>query len=210
MSPKESHPPELDDAEEAIEASNFDDAIEGAKSFLNADRLSVRQRAKRLTGLAHYHKGEYQEAVPYLRAVAESEESTDAWFNLATSATQAEEVSTGLEAFRRATDLNDSDRLALPQMHFNFAKALVDISEYERALERLNWLGGAYAELGITDDTFLRLRGVPFLSKTLELAVEVFTELDRGADGRTWMDSLASEVDDRGSEEIDQFRQELS
>lgn len=210
MSDEETLPSELQSAEEELEEANDGAAIERAEPFLDADRPAVRRRALRITGLAHFHRGDYDAAVPFLREVAEAEETTDAWFNVVTSATMAGQVSKGLQAFRRATELNDSEGLTLPKMHYYFARALIDTGEYERALQPLEWLREAYADLGITDNHFVHRRGFPFLDHTLELVVEVFRELARDAEGRAWLDVLAPEVDEQGNETIDKYKQKLS
>lgn len=194
--------PELTEARAAFDAGRFELAIEAAEPHLNSPDAPLRAQASRVAGLAHFQRGEYAAATDLLEAAAKVTDDPDGWFNVATSATMAGDVERGAKAFGRAVEGEGSERLSLPQMHFYYALALKEAGEYERALEPLTWLRSVYADLTITDDTFVYIRGVPFLSHTLDLAVEVFTALARGNEGRAWMNELASEVDAEGRETI--------
>lgn len=201
--------PELTEARGAFEAGRFEAAIEAATPYLASPDSALRVQANRVAGLALFQQGQYATAANLLEAAAEIADNSDAWFNVATSATMAGEVERGAEAFQRTINGGGSKLISLPRMYFYYALALKAVEAYERMLEPLTWLRNVYAELTITDSTFLHIRGVPFLSHTLGVAVEAFTALDQGERGRAWMDVLAAEVDSDGRAAIARLRDRL-
>jgi len=71
-------------------------------------------------------------------------------------------------------------------------------------------LRSIYEQLKITDDTFVYIRGVPFLSHTMDVAVDVFRGLGESFAWSQWIDSFAEKLDDEGREYLESVAQRLA
>ena len=91
-----------------------------------------------------------------------------------------------------------------------YACALRGVSEHKLALIQINELRKIYEQLKITDSTFLYLRGVPFLSHTMDVAVDVFKGLGRDFSPKEWIDDFAKKLDEEGQQYLIEVQKTLN
>ena len=103
-----------------------------------------------------------------------------------------------------------SDGLSSPFIRQYYACALRDRGEFARAFEQVEELRAIYEQLKITDDTFVYIRGVPFLSHTMDVAVDVFRGLGDSFDWQQWVDAFAKNLDDEGREYLQSVKERLA
>lgn len=205
--------PELRDAWRALETDELDTASSLAEKHVYALDADLARESKKIIALVQFRNKHYATAAPLFHEVAKS--STDAadWFNVCTSATLAGDVSLGEHAFQQALNSQQASGYAqqpsIPFMRQYFACALRDRHEYKKALEQIEELRAIYEQLKITDDTFVYIRGVPFLSHTMNVAVDVFRGLGGSFDASVWIDRFASKLDDEGREYLQMVKQRL-
>ena len=205
--------PELRDAWLALETDYVDRALELATQHTNSRDVELAADAKKLVALIQFRRGQYKTALALFRDVVAVHDDAGNWFNVATAATLDGEIESGRTAFDRALAAiergNVADGLSSPFIRQYYACALRDRSEFTRALEQIEALRSIYEQLKITDDTFVYIRGVPFLSHTMEVAVDVFHGLGDGFDWNQWIESFARKLDDEGREYLNTVKQRL-
>jgi len=187
---------------ELLKNEKYEEVILQAKKLLKHKTEAIAKDANKLIGMAQFRQAKYQEALlHFLRATEYNPELND-WFNVITSATLSKNIKVGRNAFDKAVELQlDSghkEQPSIPFMRQYYACALRDIGEYDLALEQINELRQIYEQLKITDTTFVYIRGVPFLSHTMDVAVDVFNGLGANFDAQEWIDSFSSKLDDEG------------
>ena len=207
--PADAAPDPLVRADSLLGAGDYAAAVRQASPVLQDADTERQTEAYRIVGLARFQLQEYALAADALEIVARRRNGSDDWFNVATSATLARQVDRGRRAYDEAVARGRWERLNSAQAPFYYAFALRDVGAYEQALDPLTELRAVYAALSITDDTFLYIRGVPFLSDTLELATEIFQALGRPAEGRAWMEELIEAVDPEGQALVARYAAEL-
>ncbi|MAI71629.1 MAG: hypothetical protein CMM01_12030 [Rhodopirellula sp.] len=201
-SPGDKRHPQLRDAWLAFENANPDRALQLAEPYLTDIDRRLSTNAKKLVGLVHFRHNNYEEAFQLFRDVAATQNDAESWFNVVTAATLNGEIQSGREAFDNAVSARTregaSDGISIPFMRQYYACALRDQRQYHLAFQQITELRNIYEQLKITDDTFVYLRGVPFLSHTMDVAIDVFLGLGDSFDANGWIDSFASHVDDDG------------
>lgn len=204
---------ELSSARNALEQERFEDVLAETEPFLNSKNDVLRLEAYKLAGLAYFRSQRYEQATLHFQTVARSSTDATDWFNVVTSATLAGDFETGADAFDKALECqkeaNYSQETSVPFMRYYYACALRDKSQWETALQQINELRKTYEQLHITDDTFVYIRGVPFLGQTLRVAIDVFQGLGRNADAETWFNSFAKNLDEDGRTLVEVYRSTL-
>jgi tetratricopeptide (TPR) repeat protein len=163
--------------------------------------------------MALFRQGRYQEALSYFQKATEYSPDINDWFNVITSGTLSKNVEVGRDAFNKAVqiqlDTGHKEQPSIPVMRQYYACALRDIGKYELALEQINELRPIYEQLKITDTTFLHIRGMPFLSHIMDVAVDIFNGLDSSFNAHEWIDSFSSKLDDEGQEYLNEVKAKI-
>ena len=191
----------------------FSRIISEAKKLLGHKSALIAKDANKLMGMSLFRQAKYQEALPYFQKATEYNPEINDWFNVITSGTLSKNVEVGRNAFDKAVQLQlDSghkEQPSIPFMRQYYACALRDIGEYELALEQINELRQIYEQLKITDTTFVYIRGVPFLSHTMDVAMDVFNGLGASFDAKEWIDSFSSKLDEEGQEYLNEVKAKI-
>ena len=202
--------PLLQRAWDHLRAERFDAAIREATPHLPAAAPSLRREANKLCGLARFKGDDPEGALPHMEAAAEGSEQTEDWFNVVTTAALAGRVELAWQAFETAAECQErsghTQQPPLPMMRYYFACALRDRGEFALAFEQIDALRETYGRLVTTDDTFVHMRGVPFLGQTLRLAEDVLRGLGNRVDGLAWLEQFAGPLDEEGQAMIDRMR----
>lgn len=210
----EKHPRELRDAWLAFETDYPDRALQLAEPHLHSSNPDLAVDAKKLVALIHFRRRDYATALPLFRAVVTTHDDAGNWFNVCTAATLGGDIELGEQAFQQALAAQQrgavSDGLSIPFMRQYYACALRDRGEFSKALIQIEELRSIYEHLKITDDTFVYIRGVPFLSHTMETAIDVFRRLGESTVWQRWIDSFAEKLDDEGREYLGSIKQRLA
>ncbi|MEZ6070023.1 MAG: hypothetical protein R3C10_07025 [Pirellulales bacterium] len=192
---------------------DFDKAIALAKPFLSSPDPELRLQAKKHIALSRFRKKEYREASQLFRELADGSSGAGDWFNVVTSTTLAGDIAAGEEAFKTTLECQEAAGYAqqpsVPFMRHWYACALRDQEEYGRALRQIEELRGMYEQLKITDDTFVYIRGVPFLSHTMDVAVDVFRGLGDSFDAVGWIERFATKLDDEGQQYLAELKSRI-
>jgi len=199
---------------ELFKNEKYDEVIKGADRFLNHKSDVLTKDALKLTGLSLFRKSQYQEALLYFQDASKIEAEVNDWFNIVTSATLSRNIKVGSSAFDKAIQLRfkseNNEQPSIPFMRQYYACALRDVSEHKLALIQINELRKIYEQLKITDSTFLYLRGVPFLSHTMDVAVDVFKGLGRDFSAKEWIDDFAKKLDEEGQQYLIEVQKTLN
>lgn len=198
---------------ELLQNEKYEEVIPEAKKLLGHKSAPIAKDANKLIGMALFRQAKYQEALPYFQKATEYNPEINDWFNVITSGTLSKDVEVGRNAFDKAVQLQlDSghkEQPSIPFMRQYYACALRDIGEYDLALEQINELRQIYEQLKITDTTFVYIRGVPFLSHTMDVAVDVFNGLGASFDAQEWIDSFSSKLDEEGREYLNEVKAKI-
>lgn len=196
-----------------LQNEKYEEVIPEAKKFLGHKSAPIAKDANKLIGMSLFRQAKYQEALPYFQKATEYNPEINDWFNVITSGTLSKNIEAGRNAFDKAVQLQlDSghkEQPSIPFMRQYYACALRDIGEYDLALEQINELRQIYEQLKITDTTFVYIRGVPFLSHTMDVAVDVFNGLGAGFDAQEWIDSFSSKLDEEGQEYLNEVKAKI-
>lgn len=208
------HSRELRDAWLAFETNYLDRAFELATQYRDSSDAELAADAKKLVALVQFRRRQYETAIVLFRDVVTVHDNAGNWFNVAIAATLGGDTESGRDAFDRALAAivrgDVSDGLSSPFMRQYYACALRDRGEFAKALEQIEKLREIYEQLKITDDTFVYIRGVPFLSHTMDLAVDVFRSIGDSFDWHHWIDAFARKLDDEGREHLNTVKQRLT
>jgi len=202
-------PLELELAARALQNWENETAAKEAEPYLEADDDETRLEAHRISGLAHFRLKNYGQSLVHHRTVTEMQDSLSAWFNVVTSATLAGEVKEGERAMKRAVRAPfraDNPDTNEPALRFQYATALSSMNEHRRAMAQIDQVVQYY---GITDMTYLMMRGMPTFESTLEIAMSAFRGLGDSFDGDGWLARLSENVDEEGKEYLTECRAAL-
>lgn len=196
-------PPELAPAVALLQAEAYAEAIAAASKHTQALQPAVRTDALRICGIAGSRLARWDDASGYWRALFDQETSAHNALQVATSSVMAGAPATGIEWAEKAMALNaKSAELPGLQIWTNLVTALGRAGQAQAAMPYLEKIRQVYADLGITDPTFLHLRRVPFFSAFLENSGPlVHAALDKER-GRQWYACLLPSLDTNGREEL--------
>lgn len=198
---------------ELLQNEKYEELIPEAKKLLGHKSALIAKDANKLMGMSLFRQAKYQESLPYFQKATEYNPEINDWFNIITSATLSKNLEVGRNAFDKAVklqlDSGHKEQPSIPFMRRYYACALRDIGEFELALEQINELRKIYEQLKITDTTFLYIRGVPFLSHTMDVAVDVFNGLGVNINAQEWIDSFSSKLDEDGQEYLNEVKAKI-
>jgi len=189
---------------ELLQGEKYDEVVFGAEKLLNNKSEAIAKDACKLMGMSLFRQAKYQEALPYFQKATEYKPEVNDWLNVITAATLSKNIDAGRSAFEKAVqlqlDTGNKEQPSIPFMRQYYACALRDVGEFDLALEQINELRKIYEQLKITDTTFVYIRGVPFLSHTMDVAVDVFNGLGTSFDAHEWIKNFSSKLDEEGQE----------
>ncbi len=200
--------PLLDNAQQAIAAGNFEQALSEVLPYLSSTDIVLSTDANRIAGLACFQIKKYADAEQHWDAVvkAKSNERWSDWFNLCTSATMNRNFIRGREAFETMVEMSkktgkESDMWqTFANLIYYYMRALIDNSQYDAALEQLKKLADFYKSLPVTDRTYVVAATgsfPPSLEDVLDAAKPIFEHMGKEK-STTWLKDFASKLDDEG------------
>jgi tetratricopeptide (TPR) repeat protein len=199
----------LDDINHKFQERKYDEVIELATLLIDSKDEAVSLEANKKIALSYFHKGCYKESLILFQKIALIKKDTENWFNVMTTALLAKEIVIGKDAFEKTLELQKAagynQQPSIPFIRYYYACALNDIGLFLEALDQLNELKKIYMNLVITDDTFVYIRGIPFMTNTLDLAVKVFKGLGEDFSKSDWLKELKQKVDDEGKNTIEEY-----
>lgn len=199
----------LDEINALFMDEKYDEVISKALPLVNDKDNNVSFEFKLKIALSYFRKGNYKESLELFEKVALIKNDVGSWFNVITSAILSNEIQKGKNAFNKCLELQEisgfKQQPSVPFIRYYYACALNDVGLFNEALEQLSELKNIYMQLVITDDTFVYIRGVPFMSHTLDLARKVFNGLRMDFSHSEWLKELKQKVDDDGKEIIEKF-----
>ena len=205
--------PELRDAWLKFETDFLDEARQAAEAHLDAADPRMATEALMLVALVSFRKGDYQAALPLLERIFSATGKTRDAFNLTTCHALLGNAERAEQAFEKTTTLYTSgdteEAPPLPFIWYYFGCALRDGGHPERAIPMVEKLRPLYEELVITDDTFVYIRGVPFLSQTVSLGMDVLRATRGEDDARRWLKDFSKSLDDEGRAYLERCEAEL-
>jgi len=187
----------------------FDEVINKALPLVSEKNEEISSEAELRIVLSYFRKRDYKNSLIQFEQIASAKNDVASWFNVITSAILSNEIHIGKDAFNKALELqkisNYSQQPSVPLIRYYYACALNDVGLFNEALEQLNELKAIYMQLVITDDTFVYIRGIPFMSHTLDLTRKVFAGLEIDFSHSDWLKELKEKVDDDGKEIIEKY-----
>jgi hypothetical protein len=203
----------LRDAWKALNDGEDYQASKLATSHLASEEPDVAWDARKLLALVLFRRAEYGPAAKAFREIADGRGEANDWFNLMTSSTLSGDVETGAQAYENAIARaceGDTSSCSVPFTMLYFARSLHTVGSFDKAMSRIDELRQFYESLEIADPTFLYLRGMPFLSHTLDVAVDVFRDSNREREGVAWLNAFAASLDEEGRQYIEDAKTQLS
>lgn len=192
-------PPELADAIAHLQSDRFDAAHAAALPSTAAADAGLRADAHRLCALASSRLGRWQDALQHWQALYADEPTVHNALQLASTSVMAGDLAGGIAWLEKAEGMNavlhDMPGVG---MLTNFVTALAQAGRTAAAMPYLERIRAAYTELGITDATFLRMRGVPFFSAFLDNSYPIVQAELAPEAGRAWYASMAPHLDADG------------
>lgn len=196
---------------ELLKSEQYEEVTKSAERLLSHKSINVVKDAAKLMGNSYFRQAKYEESLPYFQTATNHNAEINDWFNVITAATLSKNIKVGRNAFEQVIKIKrqTEDQLSLPMIYQYYACALRDVGENKLALEQINNLREIYEQLKITDSTFLYMRGVPFLSHTMDVAVDVFKGLGTTFDADSWIDNFSGKVDEEGQEYLKEVKAKI-
>ncbi len=197
------------------ENKKYDEVI--LKAFdLSSNGKQISLKNKQHVALSYYYKKDYKQSLSLFEEIALKKNDVESLFNVLMSLMPLNKTQQGKEVFNKLIKFhkemggagkgqNFVPQLCIPFIRYYYANALLDAKLFEDALEQLEELKKIYIELKITDDTFLYIRGIPFMSDTLDLAKKIFEGLNMNFSNSDFLNELKIKVDDDGKDIIKKF-----
>jgi len=185
----------------------YDEVISRALTF-RADEQELSYHIKKKVALSHYYKNDFEKSLTLFEEIASIKNDVESWFNVLMSLMPLKKTQQGKAVFdkiltmHKGLDPQQPRELAIPNIRFYYANGLADNNLFNEALEQLEEIKKIYMTIVITDDTFVYIRGIPFLSSTLDLAKRVFKGLCSDISDSDFIKELINKVDDEGKKTI--------
>lgn len=201
----------LDPAWESFNKQDYDTTTKLAETFQANSNPDLVRESTKIIGLVKFRQGKFSESEKiFSDSAANSSDPVD-WFNLMTSSTLNKNLDISKKAFNKAVDLRMSIKksdISVPQIIYYYMLALRDIKEYTLAFDQFIKMADIYGKYGITDDTFLYMRGVPFFHGAIEQAKSILEHVSKG-ESEAVLSKLKTQVDEYGKEFLDKYQKEL-
>ncbi len=197
---------------EEFQKKEFDSVIKKGTQVVTKLKGDDKKTITKLLALSHFNKKNSSLALPYFEQIAEKSTNSDDWFNVTTTAILAKKVDKGMNAFSKAIELYQKhatqDNIPIGLMSFYVMQAFKDTEEYDLAFVQLMKLKDVYCDLKITDDTFLHMRGLPFLGQVLDASKTIIINQNI-KDSQEWLQEFASGLDEDGKSLVEKLADEI-
>jgi hypothetical protein len=196
-------PPELETAINHLNADRYDAALDAAAPYVTADQASLRIDATRLCALASSRLGLWPESFNFWHTLFVEESSAHNALQVATSSVMAGNVPRGMTWIAKSLEMNAASH-ELPGLliQTNFVTALTQCGQMKDALPYLDEIKQVYANIRLTDPTFLYAHRMPLFSAFLDNSAPVIRAALDPEQGRAWYTSMLPHLDDNGRTEL--------
>lgn len=195
----EGTPLELASAVSALERGDWSQVVKLARPYRDSPQKNLRSDAYRLCALATGRLEQWETAFACWLALFELEPTAHNALQLASTSVMAKEVECGKAWLMKFDEINEnSHELPVATAYTNFISALAQAGHAEETLPYLSWLRELYRHLKVTDDTFLYMRGVPFLSVFLDNSWPLLSQCLDKEQIQDWYGSMLSDLDEGG------------
>ncbi|MCP5491581.1 MAG: hypothetical protein H7A40_00880 [Chlamydiales bacterium] len=183
---------------DAIAQLDFDAALAIASRLLNNPHLDIRHQAYRMMGMANYRKRSVQQAIPYFEHAVQLVDNYKDRFSLCM-------------CYALLGDMDRADRLfqnidslwGLPvECYVSIVMCYTEPKHFQRAVDLLEKIKLSYTLLGITDQTFLAIRGQLAFHYALDAVHYVLNMVSASFDTAKWIKSFAEEMDEEGKKSL--------
>lgn len=206
------HENEIKEITETFQKKEFDTVIKKGSQIVTKLKGDDKKTITKLLALSHFNKKNSILALPYFEQIAENSTNSDDWFNVTTTAILAKEVDKGMNAFSKAIELYQNNatpnNIPIGLMSFYVMQAFKDTEEYDLAFVQLMKLKDVYCNLKITDDTFLHMRGLPFLGQVLDASKTIILNQNI-KDSQEWLQEFALGLDEDGKSLVEKLANEI-
>ena len=192
-------PEELQPAVAALEEGRVEACLEAARPHVRSSTPSTQADAWRLCALAHSRLAQWTAAGHGFERLFALEPGTRNALQIATTAVMAQDLARGTHWFERAVEMNTSAQDMPPaKMRTTYLSALAQAGHYDACQEHLEWLAQGYSTMGITDSTFVWMRGFPFFSEFLSKSAELLLHVMPTEQLQQWYEAHLTGVDEAG------------
>lgn len=191
-----------------LQDNRLDSVVSAAGRLLEKGSPSEVLEACKILGHAHLNRRHSAEAICYFRFIAEQENTPDAWFNLATAATQAQDFASSRQAYEQALYLcceqHQLCHYSEPYMRMNFCSALYAQEELELAMQQLDFLLASYLHQASPAEEAAILSIQPSLPQLLTVASRILAHYEPERTEQ-WYADLAQGLDPRDRQLLARF-----
>lgn len=199
-------PPELLPALAHLDAGRFDAALAVAVQYTGAATDTLRIDAVRLCAIACSQLGRWHDAVGYWQALLDEQATAHDALQLATSLVMAGDMPGALAAVEQSRDLN-RETGEMPDMLILMSAvgALSGAGKMAEAMPFLEDIREAYVQLGVTDPTFLYVRGMPVFGEFLERSWPIVRAGLKPDHWRGWYLAMLPHLDTNGKTQLNEW-----
>jgi hypothetical protein len=196
-------PAELLPAVAAMESDDFGRAIELAEDLRNHSDAALRADALRLCALCLARLEKWNRAFDDYHALFACEPSVMNALQLASTSVMADELARGQAWFEKASQLN-AEKLTMPwpELQTNFLSALENKGEWAAGLPQVEWLRDMFQDMTSSDDHFVHMHDMPFLSVFFEKSLPFLRAQMTEAEVLAWYGAMHGHLDAGGQEKL--------
>ena len=203
VAPDAPTPAELDAAVAAMQADQFAEAIELADPLRNHSDPTLRADALRLTALCLARLEKWEKAFDEYHALFAIEGTTMNALQLATTSVMAGQTERGQAWFEKASQLNhEAHDMPWPTLHTNFLSALGNAGAWSAGLPHVEWLRDMFQGMSSSDDNFVFMHDMPFLSVFFEKSLPFLRASMSDGEIRAWYGAMHEHLDEEGQEKL--------
>lgn len=196
-------PQELEAAVAAMEADQFAEAIELVDPLRNHPDPALRADALRLTALCLARLEKWEKAFDEYHALFAVEGTTMNALQLATTSVMAGQTERGQAWFEKASQLNhEAHDMPWPTLHTNFLSALGNAGAWSAGLPHVEWLRDMFLGMSSSDDNFVFMHDMPFLSVFFEKSLPFLRASMSEVEIKAWYGAMHDHLDEEGQEKL--------
>ena len=197
-------PDELAPAVAALEAESFERALQMAEGFCAHPDMALRADALRLCALSQARLENWEKAFDNYYALFAIELGVLNALQLATTSVMAGHLAQGESWFEKARQINDEKQeMPWPGLYTNFLSALAMKGEWAAGLPHVEWLRDMFQGMSNSDDTFVFMHGMPFLSVFFEKSLPFLRAVMSETEVRAWYAAMGEHLDDEGRRKLE-------
>lgn len=201
--PESATPRELLPAVAAMEADDFGRAIDLAEDLRNHPDGVLRADALRLCALCLARLEKWNRAFDDYHALFACEPSVMNALQLATTSVMAGQLARGQAWFEKAGQLNgEAQKMPWPDLHTHFLSALAQKGEWAAGLPHVEWLRDMFMGMSSSDDNFVFMHGMPFLSVFFEKSLPFLRASMAEPEVVAWYEAMRGHLDAAGQEKL--------